>query len=356
MVGRDLNSAQNNGGASRPGETPAAGYGLGGPPPGVERAVLIEGGFTHDALPDLFRYLCTRGESLWWELKTLAGTFVLVFQKGLPTDVMFSPARPVGAKVGLKALQILFRQEGGRFTVHRGAPVQQRRSLTLSGEQLLIEMATLDDEAVAPAVLSGRTIDVSAELALVGDVAPQDHRTAFRTRTADVPLTDVLQLFSVSRLAYWVHLLGEREQVIGRLLLSSNEVRQAEYGALRAGPAFTALLGHAAPCMIDVSPVSGAVWAASAGGEPVGKLDALLMRELLSGRLNFQTGGQQGGTPESLLGSLDGALARLEHGEGSQTSEVSPPQGRPDTALVPDAVKGVQPSVLKRVSKWFGRG
>ena len=352
MVGRDLNSAQNTGGTSRAGEAPAAGYGLGGPPPGVEAAVLIEGGFTHDALPDLFRYLCTRGESLWWELKTLAGTFVLVFEKGLPADVMFSPARPVGAKVGLKALQILFRQEGGRFTVHRGAPVLQRRSLTLSGEQLLIEMATLDDEAVAPAVLSGRTIDVSAELALVGDVAPQDHRTAFRTRTTNVPLTDVLQLFSVSRLAYWVHLLGEREKPVGRLLLSSNEVCQAEYGALRGGPAFTALLGHAVPGIIDVSPLR----AAFAPGEAVGKLDALLMRELLSGRLNFQPGNRADGTPESLLGSLDGALARLEHGEGSQTSEVSPPQGRPDTALVPDTVKGVQPSVLKRVSKWFGRG
>ena len=351
MVGRDLNSVQNTGETSRAGEAPAAGYGLGGPPPGVERAVLIEGGFTHDALPDLFRYLCTRGESLWWELKTLAGTFALVFNQGLPTDVMFSPARPVGAKVGLKALRILFRQEGGRFTVHRGAPVQQRRSLTLSGEQLLIEMATLDDEAVAPAVLSGRTIDVSAELALVGDVAPQDHRTAFRTRTADVPLADVLQLFSVSRLAYWIHLLGEREQPVGRLLLSSSEVCQAEYGALRGGPAFTALLGHAAPCIIDVSPVR----AASPVVEVVGKLDALLMRELLSGRLNVQTGGQAGGTPESLLDSLDGALERLEDGEANQSSGGLPPQGRPDTALVP-ARDALQTPVLKRVRSWFRRG
>ncbi len=350
MVGRDLNSAQKSGGASRAGETPVAGYGLGGPPPGVERAVLIEGGFTHDALPDLFRYLCTRGESLWWELRTLAGTFVLVFERGLPTDVMFSPARPVGAKVGLKALQILFRQEGGRFTVHRGAPVQQRRSLTLSGEQLLIEMATLDDEAVAPAVLSGRTIDVSAELALVGDVAPQDHRTAFRTKAADVPLTDVLQLFSVSRLAYWVHLLGEGEQPVGRLLLSSSEVRQAEYGALRGGAAFTALLGHAAPCIIDVSPLR-----AAAPGEAVGRLDALLMRELLSGRLNVQTGGQVGSTPESLLGSLDGALARLEDGEANQSGGGLPPQGRPDTAPVP-VRDARQTPVLNRVRSWFRRG
>ena len=349
MVGRDLNPAPSESVRSS-GEAPAAVPGLGRPPPGVDAAVLIEGGFTHDALPDLFRYLCTRGESLWWELTTLAGTFALVFNQGLPTDVMFRPARPVGAKVGLKALQILFRQEGGRFTVHRGAPTQQRRSLTLSGEQLLIEMATLDDEAVAPAVLSGRTIDVSAELALVGDVAPQDHRTAFRTRTADVPLTDVLQLFSVSRLAYWIHLLDDQEQPVGRLLLGSNEVRQAEYAALRAGPAFTALLGHTVPGIIDVSPVRGA----GVPGEAVGKLDALLMRELLSGRLNVQTGGQAGGTPESMLDSMDGALARLEHGEDGKTGEAPPPpEHRPDTV---ERAAEAQSSVLKRVRRWFGRG
>lgn len=358
MAGRDLNSAQSENVRSA-GEAPATVSpatvspatvpGLGGPPPGVEAAVLIEGGFTHDALPDLFRYLCTRGESLWWELRTLAGSFALVFERGLPTDVMFRPARPVGAKVGLKALRILFRQEGGRFTVHRGAPVQQRRSLTLSGEQLLIEMATLDDEAVAPAVLSGRTVDVSAELALVGDVAPQDHRTAFRTHTADVPLTDVLQLFSVSRLAYWIYLLDEAGQAVGRLLLGSNEVRQAEYGALRGGAAFTALLGHAAPGVIDVSPVRGA----DVPGEAVGKLDALLMRELLSGRLNVQTGEQVGGKPESMLDSLNGALAQLEYGEVSKISEAPPPEHRPDTG---ESAAQAQHSVLKRVRKWFGRG
>ena len=350
MAGRELNSAHcesvRSTSVRSTGATVTAGSSPGEPPPGVEAAVLIEGGFTHDALPDLFRYLCTRGESLWWELKTLAGTFVLVFERGLPSDVMFSPARPVGAKVGLNALRILFRQEGGRFTVRRGAPVQQRRSLTLSGEQLLIEMATLDDEAVAPAVLSGRTVDVSAELALVGDLAPQDHRTAFRTWSLDVPLTDVLQLFSVSRLAYWIHLLGEREQLIGRLLLSANEVCQAEYGALRGGAAFTALLGHAAPGIIDVSPLR----ATSSVDEAVGKLDALLMRELLSGRLNVQTGGQVGGTPESILSSLDGSLARLEHGEASEGSP--PPQHQPDTGPLP-AEEGTP--LLKRVRNWFGR-
>ena len=123
MAGRELNSAHcesvRSTNVRSTGATATAGSSPGGPPPGVEASVLIEGGFTHDALPDLFRYLCTRGESLWWELKTLAGTFVLVFERGLPSDVMFSPARPVGAKVGLNALRILFRQEGGRNRIQR---------------------------------------------------------------------------------------------------------------------------------------------------------------------------------------------------------------------------------------------
>ena len=127
---------------------------------------------------------------------------------------------------------------------------------------------------------------------------------------------------------------------------------QAEYGALRGGAAFTALLSHAAPGIIDVSPLR----AAPPAEDVVGKLDALLMRELLSGRLNVQTGGEVGGAPESLLGSLDGALARLEHGEGKAQPEprsAVPAATIRDDAAQPDAA---QPSVLKRVRSWFRRG
>ncbi|WP_425147499.1 hypothetical protein [Deinococcus sp.] len=281
--------------ASPPGEGPGPeglpAHELRPPPPGVQPLCLIQGGFTHDALPDLFRYLCSRGESLWWELSTLAGRFTLTFERGLPTDVMFSPARPVGARVGMKALRILFQQEGGRFAVHRGLPSQQRRTLHLSGEQLLIELATRDDETLAPAVLSGVQVDLSAELELVEDLPPPDHRTAFRTSSADVPLTDVLQLFSVSRQAYWINLLGPQEERLGRLLLSASEVVSAEYAALKGERAFTALLGHPAPCTIDVSPPSFQTPGPQAGKGSVGKLDALLMRELLSGRLSLPPNG-----------------------------------------------------------------
>ncbi|MFC4452450.1 hypothetical protein [Deinococcus sonorensis] len=253
---------------------------------------LIEGGFTHDALPDLFRYLSGRGESLLWELTTLAGSFMLVLDHGEPVDIMFRPVRPVGALVGLKALQILFRQEGGRFSVRRGTPDRPRRSLNDRAEQLLIQMATLDDEAVAPSVLAGRTVDVDDELRLVSDVALPDHQTAFRTRSLDVPLTEVLQLFSVSRRPYWIQLLGPAEQLIGRLHLDGEHlVVSAEYGTLRGGVAFTALLTNRKPVTIDVRPIRSSeqrqldAARAASGSAPLGKLDALLMQEFLSGRL-----------------------------------------------------------------------
>ena len=275
-------------------------------PPGVSRTAMIEGGFTHDALPDLFRYLCGRKESLWWELTTLAGRFALVFEQGMPIDVMFSPARPVGGKAGLRALQILFRQEGGRFVVHGGLSRQERRTLHLSGEQLLIELATLDDESVAPAVVSGVTVDVSAELELVVDVAPLDHRTAFRTHSRDVPMTDVLQLFSVSRLAYWINLHGVKGERAGRLLLSANEVLGAEYGPLRGQRAFTALLSHGAPGIIDVSPSTGD----SEGLVGIGKLDALLMREVLSGRMGLTVPVSLADVLQSAAGPVDVPLVQ----------------------------------------------
>ena len=268
-------------------------------PPGVDAAALIEGGFTHDALPDLYRYLCSRGESLWWELSSLAGRFTLVIDAGTPTDIMFHPARPVGARVGMKALRILFQQEGGRFVVHRGKPRQERRTLQLGAEQLLIELATQDDETLAPAIRSRVQIDVSQELALVQDLPPPDHRTAFRTSSADVPLTDVLQLFSVSRSPYWIRTLDPAGKVLGALLLSGGEVLQAECAALRGERAFRAMLGLAAPftidCTIDGAPVHGpSAQAARTPGHAeagVGKLDALLMRELLSGRLSLPSSG-----------------------------------------------------------------
>ncbi len=275
-------------------------------PPGVSRTAMIEGGFTHEALPDLFRYLCGRKESLWWELTTLAGRFALVFELGVPIDVMFSPARPVGGKAGFRALQILFRQEGGRFTVHQGLSRQERRTLHLSGEQLLIELATLDDESVAPAVVRGATVDLSAELALVVDVTPLDHRTAFRTETRYVPVTDVLQLFSVSRMAYWINLQGVKGERSGRLLLSANEVLGVEYGPLRGQRAFTALLGHGAPGIIDVSPSNGD----SEGLNGIGKLDALLMREVLAGRMGLTVPVSLADVPQSAAGPVDVPLVQ----------------------------------------------
>lgn len=279
---------------------------------------LIEGSFTHDSLPDLFRFVCSRQQSLSWQLTTLAGTFTLTFEQGNPIDIIFNPTRPVGAKVGIKALRMLFQQEGGRFRLWPDPPAQERRTLHTSGEKLLIELATLDDEAVAPAVLGGITVNVDDELALVRDVPPPDHQTAFRTQASDVPLTEVLQLFSVSRQPYWVQLLSPQGAVIGRLHLNAHhEVVSAQYRTLSGAAGFSALLGHRDPGIIDVRPVQLHDQSAPTGSQTLGSLDTLLMRELLSGRL-------QGGTTGSAAGEAQAAAPAQTPGVGGPASPASP--------------------------------
>lgn len=254
------------------------------PPAGGQ--VLIEGGFTHDALPDLLRYLAGRRETLLWELTSLAGTFLLTLEGGEPTDILFRPVRVgVGAYPGEKALRILFQQAGGRFVVRRAPPAHGRRSLTRSAEQLLIEMATLADESVAGAVLAGRTFDSAEDLALVQGVTLPDHQTAFRARAQDVPLLDVLQLFSVNRKAFWVEVYGAADLRLGRVHLGGQgEVNRAEHGEIQGAAAFSALLAERAAVSIDVRPTDLPL----AAGETLGKLDALLMAEFLAGRLNME--------------------------------------------------------------------
>jgi hypothetical protein len=257
---------------------------------GASSRPLIEGEFTYDSLPDLFRYLCARGESLGWQLSTLAGTFTLLFEEGRPIDIIFRPIRPTGARVGLNALRILFRQEGGQFRVDRNPPTDpllaNRRSLNTSGEKLLIEMATLDDERIAPAVLAGVTIDTSADLAVVADLPPDEHRTAFLTRAPEVPLTEVLQLFSVSRRAYRIVATGPGGESVGQLELFSQAVLAASAGQLRGEAAFFTLLAAPGALSIAVSPFTPA---GPAGQWPeLGKLDTLLMKALLSGALSAE--------------------------------------------------------------------
>lgn len=271
------------------------------PPMAVQDAAklarpLIEGEFTYDSLPDLFRYLCARGESLSWQLSTLAGHFTLLFEQGQPTDIIFRPIRPTGARVGLNALRILFRQEGGQFRVDRGAPPSGRRSLHTSGEKLLIEMATLDDERTAPAVLAGVTVDTSADLALVADLPDEDHRTAFLAHAPEVPLTEVLQLFSVSRRAYRVTLTRPGGEAVGQLELSAQAVLAANAGVLRGEAAFFAVLSAPGALTIEVSPFTPAGADQGGGAQPtpdLGKLDALLMKAVLSGSLNADRGSQE---------------------------------------------------------------
>jgi len=248
-------------------------------------APLIEGGFTYDSLPDLFRYLCHRGESLFWELKTLAGTFEVTIDSGRPIDVILRPERMVGAKVGVRAARILFRQQGGRFRVRRTVPALVRpASLSGTCEHLLIELATLDDETEAPGARRSRlhsvVSDRSADLELVADVPPIDHQTAFQASSAAVPLTDVLQLFSVSTAAYEIRLL-RGEQVVGRVQLRSGEVLGAECWPLLGERAFSALISTAEELTIDVH-----AWPLEETElTSLGTLDALLLREVLSGRM-----------------------------------------------------------------------
>jgi hypothetical protein len=262
---------------------------------------LIEGEFTYDSLPDLFRYLCARGESLGWQLSTLAGTFTLLFEEGQPVDIIFRPVRPTGARVGLNALRILFRQEGGQFRVDRDPPVDPlltgRRSLNTSGEKLLIEMATLDDERTAPAVLAGVTIDSSADLAVVADLPPDEHRTAFLTRAPEVPLTEVLQLFSVSRRSYRIAVSDSSGAGVGVLELSAQTVLAASAGQLRGEAALFALLSWPGELAIAVSPFTPA--GPVGQGPELGKLDALLMKALLSGSLRGEPGREVAATRDT---------------------------------------------------------
>jgi len=241
---------------------------------------MIEGTFTHQALPALFRFLAARDDSLLWELSTLAGTFRLTFQKGVPVDIMFNPARPVGATVGLKALQTLFLQVGGRFQAFRDPPDPGRRTLNATSEQLLIEMATLEDESINRQ--REVRVDVSAELALVSDLLDQDHQTTFRTNNRDVPWPAVLQLFALSEGAYNVALLERDGTVVGQVLLGGNGiVEAAEYGGLSGKDAFSALITHRRRGMIDVQDQDVTVCSGH-----VGPLDRLLMTEFLAGRLS----------------------------------------------------------------------
>ncbi len=249
-------------------------------PSASSRRPIIEGNFTYDSLEDLFMYLCHRQETLLWHLTTLAGTFTLSFDQGQPADIMFRPVRRVGAYVGLKALQTLFQQEGGQFTVHRSPPAITRRSLSGSGEELLISMAALNDERSAPAVLSGTTFDMSAELALVNDLPPEEHRTAFLTRSSEVPLVEVLQLFAVSRQAYRVLLTHTDAKVLGHIDLSANDVTGAATSAQRGQAAFDHLLRAADELIIKVSPVRPPSPATS-----LGKLDTLLIKSFSSSAL-----------------------------------------------------------------------
>jgi len=241
---------------------------------------MIEGTFTHQALPSLFRFLAARDDSLLWELSSLAGTFRLTFQEGKPVDIMFNPARPVGATIGLKALRTLFVQVGGRFQVFRDPPDPGRRTLNATSEQLLIEMATLEDESVNRQ--REVRVDVSAELALVSDLPEQNHQTAFRTSNRDVPWPAVLQLFALSEGMYSVALLERDRTLVGQVLLGGNGiVEAAEYGGLSGKDAFSALVTHRRRGIIDVRDQGVAVPSGH-----VGPLDRLLMAEFLAGRLS----------------------------------------------------------------------
>lgn len=297
----------NSSAVQRPGEHPTAGGSSAAhfaalsaqammPGQAPDRPVMIEGRFTHDSLPDLFRFICRRPGTLHWRITTLAGVFVLYFDAGTPIDVMFIPVRPIGARVGMKMLRMLFEQQGGRFQLWDGAVLPPRRSLQLSGEQLLMEVATFSDESTAPGArpeVLPSTLNVDAELELVRDLPGEDHRTAFRTRTSDVPLTEVLQLFSVSRQPYWVELWTPDEMRVGRLHLdASHQVVSVEAGEQQGASAFTALLTESRPCIINVRSLSISEERRLAQLQPqptpLGLLEVLLMRELMLGHLEPQ--------------------------------------------------------------------
>ncbi|WP_161883958.1 hypothetical protein [Deinococcus alpinitundrae] len=291
------------------------------PAQGLESAgpTIIEGAFTYDALEDLLLYLCSRREILTWQLTTLAGSFTLLLDQGQPADIMFRPVRPIGAYVGLRALHTLFQQQGGQFTVQRGlsasgAAALKRRSLNASGENLLIAMAAFEDEHNAPAILSGTTVDDSAEGLLVADLTPEDHLTAFVTRSSDTPLVDVLQLFSVSRRAYRVLLFGSAAGPLGQIELSANQVGRASASGQEGQAALNSLLGLSlsTELRIEVSPLTVDEWP----GSPLGKLDSLLLRAALDGAL----------TPEPSGSPAPSA------GEVADPAQISPAPGGPAQA------------------------
>lgn len=314
---------------------------------------IIEGAFTYDALEDLLLYLCSRRESLTWQLTTLAGSFTLLLDQGQPADIMFRPVRPIGAYVGLRALHTLFQQQGGQFTVQRGlsAPGSaglKRRSLNASGENLLIAMAAFEDEHNAPAILSGTTVDDSAEGVLVADLTPEDHRTAFVTRSRDTPLVDVLQLFSVSRRAYRVSLFGSAAGPLGQIELSANQVGRASASGQEGQAALNSLLGLslAAELRIEVSSLPVGGWP----GSPLGKLDSSLLRAALDGALTPES-------PSSQLPSADVVAdpAQLRSAPGDP-AQINPAQARP-AQIDPARSSSAEPtpSPLQRLGRLLRR-
>lgn len=329
----------------------------GHPVPGSEPGgpVIIEGVFTYDALEDLFLYLCSRRETLTWQLTTLAGGFTLLLDQGQPADIMFRPVRPIGAYVGLRALQTLFQQQGGQFTVQRGLAASgsaaQRRSLNASGENLLIAMAALDDEQNASAILSGTVVDDSAEAELVADLLPENHHTAFVTCSRDTPLVDVLQLFSVSRRAYRVLLFGSGAKPVGQIDLSANQVGRASAPGAGPGQQGQAALNRLLSLSLEtelrteVSPLDAGEWP----GSPLGKLDSLLLRAALDGALTSE------------LPSADPAADQTQAQPSSvkinpvqinpvQSGPTEPPPG--NAARVPDQEP---PSPLQRLGRLLRR-
>jgi len=268
--------------------------------------VLLTLAFSVDTLPDLWRYVSAMGRRLAenrsevdtvhliWELDTSAGRFVLLFVAGDLVDVMLHPVRPVGAKGGRRALKTLFRQLGGRSVLSAVPGLPQRAARFESCEQLLIEMATQEDESVAPAVLTGRTFDVSSEYDAVAGVPEQEYPTWFRVMSSTAPVTDVLQLVAGFKMPFSVAvspgetrewLWGATPPVLFRFVVQDGQVLAA--WSVREGwkggqAVFSSLVSSDRPMFLFVSLwAEGVVWP---DAEPLGKIDVLLMREVLSGR------------------------------------------------------------------------
>lgn len=307
--------------------------------------VLLTLAFSVDTFPDIWRYVSALGRRLYeerseaalvflvWELDTSAGRFVLMFVAGELVDVMLHPVRPIGAKTGKRALMMLFRQLGGRSVLSAVPGVPHRSSVFDSCEQLLLEMATLEDESAAPAILAGVTFDVSSEYEAVAGMPAVVYPTWFRVLLSTAPVMDVLQLVSGFTAMYSVEISPGRTRswlwdatppVVFRVVVQDGQVL-AVWSAREqwdAGlPAFSSLLSSVQPAFLFVSAwTDSVVWPNEA---PLGKLDALLMRELMSGRL----------TPS-------------EPGHAVQKTEVAPAgQGRANAAVRP----------AYRVRTWWDR-